>query len=472
MSLSLIERLAAADEPTRAAYLDALPEDALAAIARGDWRTIARPEQVAPDGDWLAWFIMAGRGFGKTRSGAEWIKERAERLAGAGVDTPRLALVAPVLDDVRLTMVEGESGLLSILPPSLLRGGSIDTAWNRGPCELYLSNGAFLKGYSSERPGKLRGPQHHAGWVDEPARLKDATLGLTDDTTWSNLLLGLRLPPDPRLCITGTPANNPLIRALIADPLVVRSGGSTYDNLANLAPTFRRTVVERYEGTRLGRQELHAELLDEVGNLFQRGWFTIIDERPTDPGWRWMRAWDLAATEPNDSNPNPDWTVGALVGVHPATRRRCIADVRRFRLSPGARDDRMTAITEADGLPKVAIAIEPGSGGKAQVESFKRAWAGRWAVDGRRETGPKEARAEVWAGAAEQGLVSVVRGDWLLDFLDEVEEFPNGAHDDQVDAVSLAWVALGERPAARASKASGAAAVPRRPAAAAAARRR
>lgn len=471
MGLSLVERLAAADPDRRAAYLDSLPPDAIEAIARRDWRTIARPEQIAPTGDWLAWFIMAGRGFGKTRSGGEWIKERCDDLAAAGVAEPRAALVAPVLDDVRLTMVEGESGLLSILPPSALRGGSVDRAWNRGPCELYLANGAFIKGYSSERPGKLRGPQHHAAWVDEPARLKDAGVGLVDDTTWSNLLLGLRLPPDPRLCVTGTPANNALIRALVDDPQVVRSGGSTYDNLANLAPAFRKRIVDRYEGTRLGRQELHAELLDDVGTLFQRGWFTVIDERPTEPGWRWMRAWDLAATEPSDSSPDPDWTAGALVGVHGATRRWCIADVRRFRLSPGARDERMEHIAEVDGLPKVAIAVEPGSGGKAQVDAFKRAWAGRWAVDGRRETGPKTARAEVWAGAAEQGRVSVVRGDWLLDFFDEVEEFPNGGHDDQIDAVSLAWVALGERPAARTAPRPASPPVPRRPAAAAARRR-
>lgn len=449
MSLSLIERLAAADPDTRSAYLDALPPEAVEALARRDWHTIARPEQLAPPGDWLAWFIKAGRGFGKTRSGGEWVKERCAALAGAGVDEPRAALVAPVLDDVRLTMVEGESGLLSILPPSMLRGGSVTDAWNRGPCELWLADGSFLKGYSSERPGKLRGPQHHVAWADEPARFRDASLGLLDDTTWSNLLFGLRLPPDPRLCITGTPANNALIKALVADPQIVTTGGSTYENLANLAPSFRRMVVDRYEGTRLGRQELHAEVLDDLGNLFQRGWFDMIDERPTDPGWRWMRAWDLAATEPNDANPDPDWTAGALVGVHADTRRWCIADVRRFRTSPGDRDDRMTDVARVDGLPKVAISEEPGSSGKSVIASFKRAWAGRWAVDGRRETGPKTARAEVWASAAEQGRVSIVRGDWVLDFLDEVEQFPYGAHDDQVDAVSLAWVALGERAPAR-----------------------
>lgn len=230
------------------------------------WAFWARPEQIAPAGDWFVWLILAGRGFGKTRSAAEWIAERARKTARG-----RFALVAPTLDDVRDTMVEGESGLLSVFEPHELRGGGVDGAWNRTHVELYLAGGARFKGFSSEKARKLRGPQHHAAWADEASSWTDAHLGTAKDSTWSNLMLGLRLGDDPRVVVSTTPKKNALTRALMALPGVVVTGGSTYDNLDNLAPTFRKHVLGQYEGTALGRQELHAELLDEVpGALWTR----------------------------------------------------------------------------------------------------------------------------------------------------------------------------------------------------------
>lgn len=251
-----------------------------------DWRSIARPEQLAPDGDWLTWLILAGRGWGKTRTGAEWVKDGHSqsllRQPGA-----RWALVAETFADGRDTMVEGESGLLAILPPSALRGGAADTAWNRSLGELYLANGSKAKVYSSEKPGGLRGPQHHGAWGDEPAKWRDAHRGDTDDTTWANLMLGLRLGADPRVCLTTTPKRVALLAGrrdrpgLLTLPGVHVTRGSTYDNLGNLAPTFREKILARYEGTRLGRQELHAELLDDVeGALWQT--HQIDDHRVND----------------------------------------------------------------------------------------------------------------------------------------------------------------------------------------------
>ena len=238
----------------------------------------ARAVQRPPEGDWSTFWLRGGRGAGKTRAGSEWFKEQGRRLPGS-----RGALVAPTLEDVRLTMVEGDSGLLSVLPPSVLRGGSVEDAWNRGPCELYLANGTRWKGFTSEKPGRLRGPQHHYAWGDEPAEWYDAgtdPLTTTKGTTLSNLEFGLRLGQDPRLLLTGTPKTVLLIRRLLhqdGDPtkgppdgvVIVRS--STYDNLANLAPTFRTKILGSYEGTTLGRQELEAEYLDETpGALWTR----------------------------------------------------------------------------------------------------------------------------------------------------------------------------------------------------------
>jgi phage terminase large subunit-like protein len=212
------------------------------------------------------WLILAGRGFGKTRAAAEWIGAVA-RATPRG----RFALVGATLDDVRDTMVEGESGLLSVLPASALRDRDEDGAWNRVKCELWLANGARFKGFSSERARKLRGPQHHAAWCDEASSWADAKEGTTKDTTWSNLLFGLRLGADPRIVVTTTPKPNRLTRELVKLPGVVVTGGSTYDNLGNLSARFRANVVSRYEGTSLGRQELHAVLLDEApGALWTR----------------------------------------------------------------------------------------------------------------------------------------------------------------------------------------------------------
>lgn len=236
-----------------------------------DWREWARPDQLPPAGDWLLWLILGGRGSGKTRTGGEYAKDGNDqsllRLAGA-----RWALVAETFADGRDTMIEGESGMLSILPPSALRGGSISTAWNRSLGELYLANGSKAKIYSSEKPGQLRGPQHHGAWGDEPAKWKDAHKGDAEDTTWSNLMLGLRLGEDPRVILTGTPKRVRLLVGTKERPGLIaqaETSGSltkatTYDNLSNLAPTFRAKVLERYEGTRLGRQELHAEILEDV----------------------------------------------------------------------------------------------------------------------------------------------------------------------------------------------------------------
>jgi phage terminase large subunit-like protein len=218
------------------------------------------------------------RGFGKTRAGAEWAKDRALQLPGS-----KGALVCATFPDGRDVQVEGESGLLSLLAPSQLRGGSVDAAWNRSIGELWLANGTRVKVFSSERSGRLRGPQHHWAWGDEPAEWLDAHVDpLTSlrGTTWSNLLFGLRLGAHPQVVLTGTPKTVRLILTLLwrdgdrskgPAPNVVVTQGSTYDNLDNLAATFKAEVLDTYEGTTLGQQELHALILEEnPGALWRR----------------------------------------------------------------------------------------------------------------------------------------------------------------------------------------------------------
>ncbi len=206
----------------------------------------AHDGQKLPPGDWRVWLLLAGRGFGKTRTGAEYV--RAQVDAGKA---RRIALVAPTAADARAVMVEGESGLLSIGPP--------DDRPDYEPSKHLLSwpNGAIATTYSADEPDRLRGPQHDLAWCDELAAWRYPQ-------AWDMLMFGLRLGVDPRAIVTTTPRPTRFIRELLADPKVAVTRGRTIENQKNLAPAFLDQIVRRYEGTRLGRQELDAEILEDV----------------------------------------------------------------------------------------------------------------------------------------------------------------------------------------------------------------
>lgn len=191
---------------------------------------------------------------GKTRSAAEHIQELAVGHPGC-----RIALVGRTPADVRDVMIEGESGLLSVAP------FDAKPVYQPSKRRLTWPNGSMAMTYSAEVPSQLRGPQHHFAWCDEPAAWTDARKGDVLDTAWNNLLLGMRLVgSQPRVVFTTTPKNNLLLRTVLGRETTVITRGSTYDNLANLAPSFRDNVLATYEGTRIGRQELNGELLDDV----------------------------------------------------------------------------------------------------------------------------------------------------------------------------------------------------------------
>lgn len=213
-----------------------------------DFRLWGRPSQLAPPGDWRVWLLLAGRGFGKTRSGAEWVRMMAEEERAE-----RIALVAPTAADIRNVMIEGVSGILATAHPAYR---PIFEPTRR---RLEWPNGVVAYGYSADEPDRLRGPQHDAAWCDELAawRYPEA---------WDMLMLGLRLGIDPRAVVTTTPKPTSLIRRLVRDAGTVVTKGSTWENKGNLAPVFLADIVRRYEGTRLGRQELEAELLEDTPN--------------------------------------------------------------------------------------------------------------------------------------------------------------------------------------------------------------
>ena len=218
------------------------------------WEFWARTSQLPPDGDWSVWLILTGRGWGKNRTAAEWIRQQVEAKRMG-----RVALVARTTADVRDTMVEGESGLLAISPKWFR------PEWVPSKRRLTWPNGAICTTYTADQPDVLRGPQHDGAWCDEVCSWRYA------GETWSNLMMGLRLGSNPRVVATSTPRPTKLLKELVADPHTALTRGRTYDNLENLAPTFRRQVIGRYEGTRLGRQELDGQILeDSAGALWHR----------------------------------------------------------------------------------------------------------------------------------------------------------------------------------------------------------
>jgi len=219
------------------------------------WGVYRRPSQATPVGDWRVWLILAGRGWGKTRTGAEFIREQVD----AG-NAEHIALVGPTAGDVRDTMIEGESGLLGIYPASQR------PKYEPSKRRVTFHNGAVATAFSADEPDRLRGPNHDLAWADELAAWRYAD-------AWDMLQFGLRIGKQPRTVVTTTPKPIPIVKRLVAtdDGTVHITKGSTFDNSLNLAGSFLDEVTARYEGTRLGQQELYAEILDDVeGALWDR----------------------------------------------------------------------------------------------------------------------------------------------------------------------------------------------------------
>ena len=233
-----------------------------------DWNFWARDNQLEPDGsEWNTWFINAGRGFGKTRSGVEWVRENVKR------GCKRIAAVASTNSDIERVMVKGESGFLSVCwkGDKTYAGKKMGfPEWSPTKRTLTWENGAQVQFFSAEEPERLRGPQFELAWCDETAAWNK------DIDTWSMLQFCMRLGKHPRIMVTTTPKPTKLIRQILKDPKTVVTTGSTFDNSANLAGTYLKAVKEQYEGTRLGRQELYAEVLEEAQGAL---WTTaMLDE--------------------------------------------------------------------------------------------------------------------------------------------------------------------------------------------------
>lgn len=257
-----------------------------AAKRRLRWLLQARDKQLTPEGEWLIWLIISGRGFGKTRTGAEDTADFARRNPFS-----RIPIVAPTFSMGRDICVEGESGLLSVLDESEI------AQWNRSEGQLVLKNGSRWKVFSSEKPERLRGYQAHRAWCEEMgswAFLQE---------TWDMLMFGLRLGPHPQAIVTTTPKPYALIKDIISRPTCHVTRGATFENEANLSPIMLEELHRRYDGTALGRQELYGELIDDID------------------GALWIRK-----NIEGNRRPAPDDLDRIVVAVDPATTSKMSSD--------------------------------------------------------------------------------------------------------------------------------------------------
>lgn len=287
---SLAEQLAAS--PERASILASMSERELAEL-EWDWRFWGRPAQIAPAGDWLTWLALAGRGWGKTETGAQWIRERVANGARS------IALIAETQKDLEEVMVPR---ILNVHPPAMR------PTVRYKPVRITWANGAVALGYNGTEPNQLRGPEFDTAWVDELAKYRYAR------DLWDMLQFTLRRP-NPRAFVSTTPRPIPVLREIMAARTTIISRGSTLENRSNLSPEFLKTVTDRYEGTRLGRQELGAEMLDDVqGALWTREMFDSARIRGewdgsqivTEDGRKIALARIVIGVDPSGSNGDED----------------------------------------------------------------------------------------------------------------------------------------------------------------------
>ena len=383
------------------------------------WDLWGRPEQQPPRGDWRVWLILAGRGWGKSRTGAEWVRS----IATTG-RARRIALVARTAADVRDVLIEGESGLLAI------HRADERPVWEPSRRRLTWPNGAIATTYSADEPDQLRGPQHDSAWCDEIAawRYPDA---------WDQLQLGLRLGSDPRVVVTTTPRPTPLVRALVASPTTVLTRGRTADNARNLAPGVVDALTARYAGTRLGRQELDGEVLtDTPGALWA---YSTIEKIRVASAPELRRV--VVAVDPSVSADGGGDECGIVVAGIDFEGVVWVLRDGSGHLSPS--DWSRRAVALADEHEADAIVAEANQGG-ALVEQTLRAAGARVRVRLVHAARGKRVRAEPVAALYEQGRVRHLPGLQRLE--DELCTWASASGDpspNRLDALVWACFDLG-----------------------------
>jgi phage terminase large subunit-like protein len=388
-----------------------------------DWIAWARGDQLPPSGDWTTWLVLGGRGAGKTRAGAEWVRALVHgQPPFAAEPVKRIALVGETLADVRAVMVEGQSGILSAYP--------VGKAPRFEPSlrQLVWGNGAVAQIFSAEEPDSLRGPQFEAAWCDELAKWRYA------ERAWGTLQFALRLGTRPRQMVTTTPRPFALLKRLIDEPGTVATKILTASNAPNLAPAFLDAVVARYRGTRLGRQELDAEILEDRPDAL---WPRALIER-----WRVGEAPTLARVvvavdPPVTSGERADACGIVVAGQGEDGRGYVIEDATVDRASP--LQWAKAAISAYQRHAADCVVAEVNQGGEL-VASVLRQVDPSLPIRCVRATRGKWLRAEPVAALYEQGRISHLGAfpaleDQMCDF--GRDGLSGGASPDRLDA--LVW---------------------------------
>lgn len=388
----------------------------------------ALPHQRPPQGDWRTWVILGGRGAGKTRAGAEWIRAMAEGpTAHAPGAARRIAVVGETFDQTREVMVFGESGILAVSPPDRR------PKWIAGRKMLLWPNGATAQLLSATDPDALRGPQFDALWADELAKWKQG------EAAWDMLQFALRLGKSPRACVTTTPRNVPVLKDLLDREGTVISHAPTSANAANLADSFMQEITARYGGTRLGRQELDGVLVTDVaGALWTNAMLSacLIEDVPALD--RIVVAVDPPVSHHGKSDACGVVVAGAVTSGEVQTwRAYVLADLTIKATSPTAWAQ--VAIDAMDQFGAERLVAEVNQGGDL-VESVVRQIDPFVPYRPVRAQKSKSVRAEPVAALYEQGKVFHVRG--LVALEDQMSQmthtgYAGGGSPDRVDA--LVW---------------------------------
>lgn len=415
---AFVDRLIALPECERAEAARAMtPAMRREFLAR--WKLWAHGGQLVPPGDWRVWLIRAGRGFGKTRAGSEWVNQLA-------LDVPegRFALVGASLDEVRRVMIEGQSGLIATARSDR------QPVWKASARELHWPSGAVGFAYSAESPEGLRGPEHHAAWADELGKW-----GRRGDAAWDNLVMGLRLGERPRVLVTTTPRPTRLMRRVMALPSCIETRGATRDN-PHLPASFVEAMEAEYGGTRLGRQELDGELLSDVpGALWTRAMIEAARAVVVEAPVRVVVGVDPPASAEGDA-------CGIVAVAIDAAERLCVLeDASVSGLSPEGWAQAVAACADRHGADRVVA--EKNQGGD-MVESVLRAAAVAMPVRLVHASRGKAARAEPVAALYERGHVRHARAfaaleDELCGLVRGGDYAGPGRSPDRADA--LVWAA-------------------------------
>jgi phage terminase large subunit-like protein len=392
-----------------------------------EWRFLARDEQKPPPGLWRTWLLLGGRGSGKTRAGAEWVHAIARGARGfAAGATMRIALVAETLGDAREVMIDGMSGIRKIARDER-------PVYETSRKRLLWPNGAVAQIFSSEDPESLRGPQFEAAWCDELAKWRHA------EETWDMLQFGLRLGSQPRQLVTTTPRPLPLLKRIMADEATVTARIATADNARHLAPGFMAQMAARYGGTRLGRQELDGELIeDREDALWPRALIEKVRVRDTGP----LRRIVVAVDPPAVAGAKNSCCGIIVAGLDGQGRGVVVADGSIEGASPAHWANAVVALYRRYDADRVVAEVNQGGD---MVSALLRSVDAALPIATVRASRGKWLRAEPIAALYEQGRVVHAGGlqaleDQMCDF--GPDGLSGGRSPDRLDALVWALTAL------------------------------